>query len=460
MSSTQHNSSRPVGTHVGAGAINPEDPTTGPAPHTAGPHKSDIVNKLDPRVDSDLSKQKKSSDAGVSHATGGAGTTHTGSTQKTSGPHSSGMANKADPRVDSDRDNRARHQPGTLASDARTGPASRTAGPHSSDLTNKADPRIDSDLDNRGQHTTGGLSSNTHTGHTQKTAGPHSSDMANKVDPRVDSDVDNRARHQPGTLASDARTGPGSRTAGPHSSDMANKADPRIDSDLDNRGQHATDTTHNRNTTHLGGTHTGATTSTTAGPHSSGMANKIDPRVDSDLDNRAQYAPGTTKAGNEHPYHTTQDTSFGSSNAGPHQSNMMNKLDPRVDAQTGDISTKTTSQHHGPGFSGDTRNYYETGATGSSNGAGYASSGVGYQPTQSSGSAPASRSAQTGANVGSGVKGAFAGAHGMGESLRGGLNAAVDRTFGHEEGVAKNDAIAGRGEREMRTGNFSKGNAY
>lgn len=48
----------------------------------------------------------------------------------------------------------------------------------------------------------------------------------------------------------------------------------------------------------------------------------------------------------------------------------------------------------------------------------------------------------------------------MGESLRGGLNAAVDKTFGHEEGVAKNDAIASQGEREMRTGNFGRGNAY
>jgi hypothetical protein len=141
------------------------------------------------------------------------------------------------------------------------------------------------------------------------------------------------------------------------------------------------------------------------------MANKVDPRVDSDLDNRAQYAPGTTKAGNEHPYSTTRDTSLNSSSAGPHQSKMMNKLDPRVDAQTGDVSTKTTNQHHGPGFSGDTRGQYETGATGASTGAGYTSSGVGYNPAQPSSSALGSKSAQTGANVGSGVKGAFAGAH-------------------------------------------------
>jgi hypothetical protein len=31
---------------------------TGPAPNTAGPHKSDLLNKLDPRVDSDLDGSK------------------------------------------------------------------------------------------------------------------------------------------------------------------------------------------------------------------------------------------------------------------------------------------------------------------------------------------------------------------------------------------------------------------
>jgi hypothetical protein len=39
------------------GIMNP-DRGTGPAPHTAGPHKSDLMNKLDPRVDSDLDGSK------------------------------------------------------------------------------------------------------------------------------------------------------------------------------------------------------------------------------------------------------------------------------------------------------------------------------------------------------------------------------------------------------------------
>ncbi|KAE8152582.1 hypothetical protein BDV25DRAFT_150882 [Aspergillus avenaceus] len=439
---TQHpNSSQPVGTQVGT---SPEDRVTGPAPHTAGPHKSDLLNKLDPRVDSDMSKEhnSKSSDAS---AAGGAGTgaagTHssrTGPGSKTAGPHGSDMANKADPRVDSDRDNYK---------------TKSTVGPHSSDMANKTDPRVDSDLSNRGTTSTYAAGSG------QGTAGPHSSNMANKADPRIDSDMDNCTRHAPGTASSDARTGPATRTAGPHSSDMTNKLDPRVDSDLDNRAQHAPSTTKTGATgSYVGGTSSGYPTgpaSGTAGPHNSNITNKADPRVDSDLDNRAKHMPGTTKSGNAHPG-TTHDASLADSyNPGPHNSKMMNKMDPRVDTQTGEM---TGSHSHGPQFSGDTRSQYEAGATGSSTGAGYASSGVGYQPTPSSGSAT-SRSAQKGENLGQGVKGTFAGAHGAGESLRGGLNAAVDKTFGHEEGVAKNDAIASQGEREMRSGRFGR-NAY
>src|SRR5690606_18954192 len=71
------------------------------------------------------------------------------------GPHSSNVANKLDPRVDSDRDNRGAH--GTHGS--------TNAGPHSSNAANKLDPRVDSDRDGRGiGNTTGGISSGPHHG--------------------------------------------------------------------------------------------------------------------------------------------------------------------------------------------------------------------------------------------------------------------------------------------------------
>jgi hypothetical protein len=182
----------------------------GPAPNTAGPHKSDMLNKADPRVDSDmdggrnmgatsmggpgttygtttgagagaLGGQHAVGSHGVgshgvastgmgttgvgshgvgshgvgSHGVGGVGSTTAGTTgfndpEGTHGPHNSRMMNAADPRVDSDRDHR-----GTAATSGfGTGPAHNTAGPHKSDMLNKADPRVDSDLD--GSKTMGG----------------------------------------------------------------------------------------------------------------------------------------------------------------------------------------------------------------------------------------------------------------------------------------------------------------
>ncbi|KAF9740266.1 hypothetical protein PMIN06_010411 [Paraphaeosphaeria minitans] len=51
--------------------------------------------------------------------------------------------------------------------------------------------------------------------------------------------------------------------------------------------------------------------STNYGPHGTNLGNKLDPRFDSDLDNR-----GTTT---------------GSTNIGPHSTNVGNRVDPRVD---------------------------------------------------------------------------------------------------------------------------------
>lgn len=130
------------------------------APNTAGPHSSDMANKLDPRVDSDLDGSRN---LGARHAD------NFGST--TAGPHSSNVANALDPRVDSDLDGSrnlgAYGTTGTTAPGggyaaaglASTGPAPHTAGPHKSDLMNKLDPRVDSDLD--GSKTIGGDKSHT-----------------------------------------------------------------------------------------------------------------------------------------------------------------------------------------------------------------------------------------------------------------------------------------------------------
>jgi len=237
------------------------------------------------------------------------------------GPHNSKLANKLDPRVDSDRDNRARHEV-----------MGGTAGPHSSNVANNqigttgahggsidpynpnvVDPRVDSvGADNLTRHPgpRGGAYGPTGVSSTTTNAGPHGSNLANKIDPRVDSDIDNRARHQDMGGA-----------AGPHGSNIANKIDPRVDSDRDNRAaQFGSPGNYQIGTT---GAHGGG-----IDPYNPNVANKLDPRVDPvGADNLTRH-PGP-RGGAYEPTGASSTTT----NAGPHGSKLVNKLDPRVDSE-------------------------------------------------------------------------------------------------------------------------------
>ena len=387
---------------------------TGTTSSTTGPHKSSIMNKLDPRVDSDTSRAVPSS---VTHGTesgiAGAGTAHTGTTR--SGTHGLGGTTTGTHSSTVGSGTHGTTQPLTGATGTTThGSSSTNAGPHSSNIANKADPRVDSDRDHRARHETAtGAGTGFGTAHSTSTnAGPHDSNIVNKLDPRVDSDRDNRAHHEPltgaghGTTHGIGTTHGTSTNAGPHDSNIANKADPRVDSDRDNRALLAgagtapalgsthgtrgptstlgssTGTGHaqpltggNTHGTHgptstlgsstgtghaqplTGGTTHGTSTSTTAGPHNSNIANKLDPRVDSDLGNRAahQSLSGTGVGSTTHGTHT-RDTGAGigshglagssyntpagtagrtsgtTATAGPHDSSIANKLDPRVES--------------------------------------------------------------------------------------------------------------------------------
>jgi hypothetical protein len=115
-----------------------------------------------------------------------------------------------------------------------------------------------------------------------------------------------------------APTAGGSTNAGPHSNNTENKLDPRIDSDVDHRA----------NPTSGMGPSAPVTGSSNAGHHTSNFANKLDPRVDSDQDHRANPTShvGIQGAG------AGGVGGVGSTNAGPHASNVGNKLDPRIDS--------------------------------------------------------------------------------------------------------------------------------
>jgi len=165
-----------------------------------------------------------------------------------------------------------------------------TQGPHSSRVGNAADPTVDSDLSSH-NGASGGYSStgNGTTGTNGSTTTPHNSKLANTVDPRVDSTNGAYSGSHAGTnLNSHTGTTGGissSTNAGPHDSNIANKVDPRVDSDLDGRG--------NRHGAATGGiigasgshaTAGSGTAQNTAGPHNSDLLNQVDPRVDSDRD--------------------------------------------------------------------------------------------------------------------------------------------------------------------------------
>ena len=83
-----------------------------------GPHKSNLANEIDPRVDSTTGAS--TTDAAANQPYGA------DPSRTTVRPHSSNFANQLDPTVDSDLDHRAQYLPETT----RTGNATSAAGSH------------------------------------------------------------------------------------------------------------------------------------------------------------------------------------------------------------------------------------------------------------------------------------------------------------------------------------------
>lgn len=323
---------------------------------TAGPHSSNVGNKVDPRVDSDLDHRNNptSGVGGYGQTQGTHGGTHGGTgmtsgtgqgygtsataTGGTAGPHSSNLANKLDPRVDSDVDHR-----NNPASNVGGYGQTQGAGSYGATGGTSTAPGYGAPSSTGGAHY-GGAHHGGATTTTTSTTGPHSSNMANKLDPRVDSDADHRnnpasnvgGRGQaqgtyggaggtttaPGYGAASSATGTHG-TAGPHSSNMANKADPRIDSDMDHRNNPAsqvggygqTQGTHGGTGMTTGGTGYGTTTTGTTGAHGHGTTGATHTGgIDSGYNGTTTGTPGTA----------------GMQSTKVHDSKLLNKLDPRT----------------------------------------------------------------------------------------------------------------------------------
>jgi hypothetical protein len=234
--------------------------------------------------------------------------------------------------LDHDKSTTHSHTTGT-----HTGTAEGVAGPHSSRAANAADPRIDSDLD-------GSRNAGAHTTHTTHHTGAGTGLVGSTGQTSHNGGLTGNHTGTTGITGTHTTTG-NSTTAGPHSSNLANKLDPRVDSDLDGSRNLGASSNHGTTGgaytgTHTGntlGNHTGTTggisSSTNAGPHNSNLANKVDPLVDSDLDGRGnRHGASHTGVFGASGSHATAGSGTAQNTAGPHDSDLANKLDPRVDA--------------------------------------------------------------------------------------------------------------------------------
>jgi hypothetical protein len=123
-----------------------------PTSSNHGPYSTNIANKFDPQVDSDLDNRGLAT--GLLYH----------------GPHSTDIADRLDPRYASGQDHH----------DTHTGHGSAKYGTHSTIPANKLDPRYNSEQDHHSSST----------GHGPTNYGPHSTNIANKFDPRFDSGQD------------------------------------------------------------------------------------------------------------------------------------------------------------------------------------------------------------------------------------------------------------------------------
>ncbi|KAG8528228.1 uncharacterized protein KY384_007145 [Bacidia gigantensis] len=174
---------------------------------------------------------------------------------------------------------------------------------------------------------------------------------------------------------------------------------------------------------------------------------------------------------------TTTTTSTGSSSTansstnGPHNSSLVNKLDPRVNDNASGTSSNDEMSSSGAPTIPNRSNMRDRSPqplqTGRSSNAGPTPSST--QDPYLNSSSPNSRQnfsypdrRQTGAAGGGGqgtlqgLKTAAVGIHGAGETLRGTFNSAVDKRFHDPEAVARNQAIADSGRQEIESGKLSQ----
>jgi hypothetical protein len=205
--------------------------------------------------------------------------------------------------------------------------------------------------------------STTHTGTAEGVAGHHDSRAANAADPRIDSDLDG-SRNAGAAHNTHGTTGGLMGTAGTNTTGLTGHNTTHTGT----TGSGLTGTSHatthgttgsgltggltgthagNSHGSHHTGTTGGISHSSNAGPHDSNVANKVDPRVDSDLDGRGnRHGAATGGILGASGSHATAGSGTAQNTAGPHNSDLLNKVDPRVDSDRDGSKTVGGNKTH------------------------------------------------------------------------------------------------------------------
>lgn len=322
---------------------------------TAGPHSSNLANKADPRVDSDLDGSRTTPTTGYGSGTGAtAGSTHQGflGRDATFGAGTEAAAG----RTTGYGPESWKHEHGTQGHQFGgdpCGPGETTAegphfipGPHATDTANRLDP-----------HVAGGVGGTTettaphHQGHHDRHpegsaltggatgAGIGAYESSRDYPGRTTGSSTATGLGSSATDDGSSSTGPAPSTAGPHNSDMLNKLDPRVDSDLSK--QHAGS----------GATGSGLPSSTTRSSDPNASHGTNHHRGDGAALGGAGLAGAATHKGEKHHRQNEPNLpstlSGTSSSADPYSSSA---VDPRVGHARSDLHDPTTAgsgrDHH------------------------------------------------------------------------------------------------------------------
>ncbi|RDW75006.1 hypothetical protein BP6252_06148 [Coleophoma cylindrospora] len=276
--------SHEYGKHQGTSDTKPTPALPGPAPNTAGPHNQDWMNKLDPRV-------KAKGDGTITDTNNSQHDSH--ASRNLAGAGVGAGTYEAD-KLHQKHDN----PPYSSTTQRSTTGVSANTGPHASDITNKADPRADSgrskehhygrDAAGVGAVGAGAVAYELNKHHDNRTSDPYSTHGVSSHEPLP--------------------TAPGNYGIGTGAG---------LQNTLEREGQTSQDHHYGRDAVTVGGAGAlgagayeankshqskgnepgysstagpvGTTTTTTTGPHSANIANKADPRVDSDRSKEHHY---------------------------------------------------------------------------------------------------------------------------------------------------------------------------